>query len=220
MKIFCNTVRDLLPLYLDNVCSLESREIVEDHLEICPNCREYLTSLQVPCEQTDMPKSSEYENKKISSFREVRHKIVKKQAVSVLLTLLLVIIILFITIGYLKKSSDIVLYDDNLSVSMIDGNLVGRLYGSEAEKISIKRVSSINDGKNAEYLFYVITDTKWSDLITSDKMFSEYTLCAKDKGAEQVDFVYYYTGSLKGIESLDGSELQNIIKDSVLLWKK
>lgn len=34
----CNIIRDLLPLYVDGVCSVESRELVEDHLARCPAC--------------------------------------------------------------------------------------------------------------------------------------------------------------------------------------
>lgn len=42
----CDIVRDLLPLYVDNVVSDASREIIEDHLSDCVGCREYLKQLQ------------------------------------------------------------------------------------------------------------------------------------------------------------------------------
>ena len=35
----CNIIQDLLPLYLDNACSEESRELVEEHLTHCAACR-------------------------------------------------------------------------------------------------------------------------------------------------------------------------------------
>ena len=41
MKISCDIVRDLLPLYKDNVCSDASKDMVEDHLSGCENCRAY-----------------------------------------------------------------------------------------------------------------------------------------------------------------------------------
>lgn len=34
----CAIVQDLLPLYIDNVCSNESRKIVEEHLHTCDKC--------------------------------------------------------------------------------------------------------------------------------------------------------------------------------------
>lgn len=42
MKI-CEIVRDLLPLYIDDVCGTESRKLVEEHLKSCRACqREYM----------------------------------------------------------------------------------------------------------------------------------------------------------------------------------
>lgn len=38
MKVPCELVKDLLPLYLDGVCSEESKETVETHLAECPAC--------------------------------------------------------------------------------------------------------------------------------------------------------------------------------------
>lgn len=40
MKYPCEMIRDLLPLYIDGVCSETSREIVEEHLSGCQPCRE------------------------------------------------------------------------------------------------------------------------------------------------------------------------------------
>jgi hypothetical protein len=42
MKYSCELVKDLLPLYYDDVCSLESRKIVEEHLAECPACKSEL----------------------------------------------------------------------------------------------------------------------------------------------------------------------------------
>lgn len=46
MKTDCNIIRDLLPLYADDVCSPESRELVEEHLLECNNCTRELENLR------------------------------------------------------------------------------------------------------------------------------------------------------------------------------
>ena len=38
MKYSCNMIQDLIPLYIDGVCSEESKEAVEQHLSECPDC--------------------------------------------------------------------------------------------------------------------------------------------------------------------------------------
>lgn len=37
--ISCNVIKDLLPLYIDDVCSEDSRQMVEKHLRECRDCR-------------------------------------------------------------------------------------------------------------------------------------------------------------------------------------
>lgn len=38
MKLNCNVIRDLLPLYADQICSDESKKLVEEHLAECGDC--------------------------------------------------------------------------------------------------------------------------------------------------------------------------------------
>ena len=42
MKTSCEIIKDILPLYHDNVCSEESRALVEEHLMECTSCGELL----------------------------------------------------------------------------------------------------------------------------------------------------------------------------------
>ena len=46
MKTDCNIIRDLLPLYVDDVCSQESRNLVDEHLRECPDCLEELANIR------------------------------------------------------------------------------------------------------------------------------------------------------------------------------
>lgn len=139
---------------------------------------------------------------------------------SAVIVTILIALFIFVAVKLLKSSSDIVKFEDNLSVSMVNENLIGRLYGSEPENIKIKRVSIIKDEKEINYIFYSIKDTKWDRFITSDNVFSEYVICPKDKGAEQIDFVYYYTGDYSNLDKLNDNELQSVLQNSKLLWER
>ena len=37
--IDCNVIIDLLPLYKEEICSEETKELVEEHLSGCDSCR-------------------------------------------------------------------------------------------------------------------------------------------------------------------------------------
>lgn len=46
MKDSCDIIEDLLPLYLENCCSKDSTELVENHLKHCPACLQKCTALK------------------------------------------------------------------------------------------------------------------------------------------------------------------------------
>ena len=46
MNKHCEVIRDLLPLYADEVCSERSRELIEEHLRECPECSAMLERLR------------------------------------------------------------------------------------------------------------------------------------------------------------------------------
>lgn len=39
MKIDCEVIKDLLPLYIDGACSNKSKEIIEEHIRECNSCK-------------------------------------------------------------------------------------------------------------------------------------------------------------------------------------
>ncbi|HAV90951.1 MAG TPA: hypothetical protein DCW44_06735 [Eubacterium sp.] len=42
----CRIVQDLLPMYIDELCSDESKELVEEHLRTCDDCKRVLESMK------------------------------------------------------------------------------------------------------------------------------------------------------------------------------
>ena len=46
MKNECNFVRDVLPLYLENMVSEETSSFVKEHLESCPTCAAELEAMK------------------------------------------------------------------------------------------------------------------------------------------------------------------------------
>lgn len=47
MKTNCKVIEDLLPLYIDEVCSDESKRLIEEHLEECDACSAKLNAQKV-----------------------------------------------------------------------------------------------------------------------------------------------------------------------------
>jgi len=45
-KTDCNIIKDLLPSYIDDLCSEESRTIIEEHLQECTECRNFIEQMK------------------------------------------------------------------------------------------------------------------------------------------------------------------------------
>ena len=75
--------KDLLASYLDEVCSGECRELVEEHLKECPSCREFLAKLQEQDVGKDAPR--------VACLKKVRRVLDIQSLVVVFLPLLMLL---------------------------------------------------------------------------------------------------------------------------------
>lgn len=67
MKSSCEVIKDLLPLYYDQICSKESRSLVEEHLAQCPQCTQELQKLRMELEKPSVSKGEVNAMKRISA---------------------------------------------------------------------------------------------------------------------------------------------------------
>ena len=85
----CEVIQDLLPLYIDNICSGESRRMVLEHMENCEACR----LLHENMLQSVAQDQAEPELDSKLAFHSIHHKWMRKKliiiCVSVFLTALL-----------------------------------------------------------------------------------------------------------------------------------
>lgn len=220
MNCPCEMIQDLLPLYLDGVCSEESKKAIEQHLAECSVCKAFYTAMEETEETQIQAHNPDRERQKAVSFHAVKKRIFRKQLLTAVAAVLILMAIAFAAVGILKNTTRIVAYEGNISVSMVDDNLVGRLQGSRENYVKIKRITGMVKGQEKNYLFFYVSDTAWDAITTDSEVFSEYTLCPADKGAGQIDAVYYFTGDYTGMETMTGEELQGLIDTSTLLWTK
>lgn len=66
MKLPCEMVQDLLPLYHDGVCSEVSKTVVQEHLKDCQHCAIVLQNIS---EEVEMPKLKADEAKPLKSIK-------------------------------------------------------------------------------------------------------------------------------------------------------
>ncbi|MGL5314570.1 MAG: zf-HC2 domain-containing protein [Peptostreptococcaceae bacterium] len=75
-KIDCSVVKDLLPLYIDDLVSEESKLIIKEHLKTCEECSKYLkrmdedAHIEVKIEKNDLDISGEKIVKEIKKSQD------------------------------------------------------------------------------------------------------------------------------------------------------
>ena len=74
----CGIIRDLLPLYIDNVCNEESKQAVENHLSECEKCRNYYESMKSTEGFVAKENDNSEDMKMANNLKNVKSKINKK----------------------------------------------------------------------------------------------------------------------------------------------
>ena len=74
----CGIIRDLLPLYIDDVCNEESKQAVENHLSECEKCRNYYNSMKSTEGFVAKGNDNSEDMKMANNLKNVKSKINKK----------------------------------------------------------------------------------------------------------------------------------------------
>jgi len=107
MKIGCKIIQDILPLYVENIASDETREFVETHLVDCGNCRDLLNGMKDP---SDIPITLS-----AAPLIHLKKKMFKKRMITVLVTAVVVLIATVIGFIYLTTPRYLPFYDTDVS---------------------------------------------------------------------------------------------------------
>ena len=80
MKNECSVVRDILPLYLENMVSKETAESIKEHLENCPDCAAEFEAMKSgkTVEKIGEEVQSDFEAEVLKSIKNIRRKFRKK----------------------------------------------------------------------------------------------------------------------------------------------
>lgn len=81
----CNIIKDLLPSYIDGICSEDTTNVVEEHLQHCEECRLYLELMEQP--------TNDMLPEEVMVAKAPFKKINKKRRIQVLVTILITFII-------------------------------------------------------------------------------------------------------------------------------
>lgn len=107
MKYSCNLIRDLIPLYCDEICSEESKEAVETHMEECGECRKFYHEMKQADLVQESVKNRSYEDQQIASMKRIKKKWKKKNFAFGIIGIIIGSVIVGVTVKLLMLSGSI-----------------------------------------------------------------------------------------------------------------
>lgn len=108
----CFIVEDLLPEYLEDLCSPETKQAIEEHVLICKNCRKKLDEMKENNDPKNKGGATRPED--IQPFKKIRKELKKnriKKSVAILLLIVVCGVFGVLTIGQFFPSLDCPSYD-------------------------------------------------------------------------------------------------------------
>lgn len=170
MKNECIIVKDLLPLYIENLISDETRAFMDEHLASCDDCRKLLernqTSPMIKGDADTVP------------LKIVKKQLKQQKLKSVLLSVVLVMAILISGFGYLTAPQFVPYSEDVLSVSeKEDGTIIISFTKDKVTGFDINDLVRSDDGN--EIMFINGWKTTW-DLFISNREPGDIIISGED----------------------------------------
>ncbi|HIZ48112.1 MAG TPA: zf-HC2 domain-containing protein, partial [Candidatus Gemmiger excrementavium] len=198
MKLPCYLVRDLLPLYKDEVCEPETAADVREHLEGCPDCRTLWETLQTAApleEAVNQAKAQE----QAAALRRVKHTQQKKRVQTILVTLLVVILLGGGGLGLYFHAVETYLEYPQESILGVEEEPISEQWRIRGKGIVLKLDSTVQ------------TSIQWSQVLNTPKgdvmVFtlgrSQWDVWTRAQWSDDSYEILLYTEAMDGMEAME-----------------
>jgi len=231
MNIPCEVIKDLLPLYHDEVSSNESNKIVEKHLESCDKCRSYLDSINT--EILTYTNKSKEEEAKIHSLIKLRKKFRIKYILISMFSIIGAVILFIIALNFIHRYEFIVPYrDDILSLDRTYNTAEDILRNKDYYKANVIFKLIEKDGNEEVIAYIYYTKVLWNnnDAIYSNRisnLIDDFDLddwenyrIKIESYIERLSAIYYFVGNYDKLNEMSNEKFFIATKDAVLIWEK
>ncbi|VEF49279.1 Uncharacterised protein [Bacillus freudenreichii] len=217
-EIKCTIIQDVLPLYIDEVVSQDTIQLVEGHLQHCDKCQKEYESMKseiyIPVEN------------KVSLLKNISRKWRKKKVLISIVSILVTAIILFGAFAYVFYYETVIPYSENLVKieTPNDKQLLSHYFGKSYAGVNGTHPMPLEiDGekKNVSFIFYTktIADSPSRNLINDEKDFNKQEYMFELPESEKIDAVYYADFDVKEITAGRDS-WDSVLERAVLIWEK
>ncbi len=214
MKITCDIVKDLLPLYIDNTVSPSSKEYISKHIDCCPDCKDSWQKLQGEEEFFVMTSAEE-----IAPLQQIKQRLNRRKFITIGITIILMVFLISGIYYAVFVREHYVSYEDS-DVHYRDGALVT----NENYSCYVSLLSP--DGKT---IFIYLSNTIYEEHKDAQGLIQFETINAKpnDNPVESIYYLpekyteqYWGNGLFDENESISRKQVESMKEVSFLIWEK
>jgi len=217
-EVKCTIIQDILPLYIDEVVSQDTEEMVAQHLRYCERCqKEYETmkrTVYIPTENN------------ASIIKKINKKWRKKKMIISIASIFATAIILYGAFAYVFYYERVIPYSkDLIKIEMQNDNqLVSHYYGKSYSSVSETlpmQVEIDGEKKKVSFIAYkeTIAHSPSSKLFNNEKSPNEQDYIWEFTESEKVDAIYYVDYKVEDI-SRGKDSWDSILNRAELIWEK
>ena len=192
-KISCNIIKDILPLYLDGVVSDDTRQMVEEHLRTCDQCREEAVTLK---QDVVLPASKSVRLAETEVVRGLKKKLFRKKFLISAVSVIITIAVLSGVYSYMVMTETCVPYNSGkVWIEKENGALYVVYEGDDlGGTVSFDPMEVNVDGEEETVFSFYCYTTLWSEYV--EPLFDDETEQTRKKlmyvGEEdEIDRIYY-----------------------------
>ena len=153
----CHMIKDLLPLYLDDLVSEESGTAIEQHLKSCSDCHEYYEHMKSELLEEQAQKQTETQ-REINYLKKIKQHTTKKLILETVLTLSACILAFAVKLFVIGSPAD-TYHTTYLNVDKDTIQVGGTLAGS-AQVFSHYKLKGTKNG--SELILYTCLPSPWN----------------------------------------------------------
>lgn len=181
MRLSCDVISDLLPLYAEKMVSDDTRSLVEEHLDACPSCKAELDKMVHP--KRFAPDTH------IEPFRKAKKKLNTVKLYTAILSVLITLVITLTIVAYLTAPQYLPYSKEIVTVSEQDDGTVYLTFSEEVAGYDIDRYLT-EDRTGYEYSI-TTWETTWHKRMAKNNIGK----IVINPDQENVVSIYYYTAA-------------------------
>ena len=215
-KINCYIAKDLLPLYVDDVLSEESKNEIENHISTCADCKKehdlVKKNLIIPIDNDSV------------ILKKIKRKLLnKKIIVSAISSVLALAIGTGCFCYYILYATTIPYEKENFSIEQVDNTLnINYTKGAYYKTTRIMSENIVVDGeeKTVDILFFEETLSSKREKTNTDDKNSKHS-DIEIENIEDIDIVYYGDFSLADEDDTmpSGYNWDEAYKNATVIWE-